>query len=238
MKIIVSDFDGTLLGKSFDEDVKAINDFVRRGNMFIIATGRAMNFLAEDLSSVDLDCEYYICNDGGVIFDRYFNVVYRKDIRQDLVRPIYYALSDDDNMLETFIDTSHGYVTDTSKCANGIIARPYDREKAFATLDNILRKFPDINGYISTNWINLIDKSVSKKAAIDYLVETYHYPQADIYTVGDGMNDYSMIEYYQGYTFEDSKEDLKNIAKGTIRNIKELIELIDVPEKEEEEEWL
>ena len=84
-----------------------------------------MNYLAEDLSMIDLDCEYYICNDGGVIFDKYFNVVYRKDIRQDLVRPIYHLLSDDDNMLETFIDTSHGYVTDTSKCANGIIARPY-----------------------------------------------------------------------------------------------------------------
>ena len=130
MKIIVSDFDGTLFGKDLEENLKAIHDFVAKGNLFIIATGRAMNYLAEDLSMIDLDCEYYICNDGAVIFDRYFNVVFRKDIRQDLVRPIYYSLVDDENMIETFIDTSHGYVTDTSKCANGIIARPYDREKA------------------------------------------------------------------------------------------------------------
>ncbi len=231
MKIIVSDFDGTLFGKDFDENRKAINDFVHRGNLFIIATGRAMNYLAEDLSMVDIDCEYYICNDGGVIFDKYFNVVYRKDIKQELVRPIYHILADDDNMLETFIDTSHGYVSDTSKCANGIIARPYDRDKAMITLENILRKFPDINGYMSTHWINLIDKDVSKKAAIDYLVETYRYSDTDIYTVGDGMNDYDMIEHYKGYTFESSPEDLKRVAVGTVNNIKELIELIDKKEE-------
>lgn len=232
MKIIVSDFDGTLFGQDLEENVSAINDFVHRGNLFIIATGRAMNYLAEDLSMIDLDCEYYICNDGGVIFDKYFNVVYRKDIRQDLVRPIYHLLSDDDNMLETFIDTSHGYVTDTSKCANGIIARPYDKEKAMLTLDNILRKFPNVNGYMSTNWINLFDKDVSKKVAIDYLVDNYRYPTDELYTIGDGMNDYQMIEAYQGYTFEDSSEDLKGIAKGTVKSIKELIELIDYKEEE------
>ncbi len=227
MKIVVSDFDGTLFGQNFEENISAINDFVRRGNMFIIATGRAMNYLAEDISMIDIDCEYYICNDGGVIFDRYFNVVYRKDIKQELVRPIYHTLCDDENMIETYIDTSHGYVTDTSKCANGIIARPYDKEKAFLTLDSILRKYPDVNGYISTNWINLTDKEVSKKAAIDYLVETYHYEANEIYTIGDGMNDFQMIEKYQGYTFEDSPMDLKAVAKGTISSIKEFLEIID-----------
>jgi hypothetical protein len=237
MKIIVSDFDGTLLGKDFEENVKAINDFVHRGNLFVIATGRAMNSLSEDLSLVNLDCEYYICNDGGIIFDRYFNVIYRKDIRQDLVRPIYYALSDDENMIETFVDTSHGYVTDTSKCANGIIARPYDKEKALITLDNILRKYPDINGYMSTNWINIMDKDVSKKAAIDYLLDIYRYKKEDVYTIGDGMNDFSMLEAYQGYTLENSSEDLKSITKGTVKNIKEFIELIDPKEEEIDEEW-
>ena len=227
MKVIVSDFDGTLYGKDLEENVKAIHDFVRHGNKFIIATGRAMNYLAEDLSMIDVECEYYICNDGAVIFDKYFNVLYRKDIKQELVRPIYYALKDDENMIETFIDTSHGYVTDTSKCANGIIARPYNREEALQTLDTILRKYPDVNGYMSTNWINLFDKSVSKKNAIDYLAETYHYDKKDIYTIGDGFNDYAMIEAYQGYTLPGCSEDLLKVSKGTVKNIKELIEQIE-----------
>lgn len=237
MKIVVSDFDGTLFGQNYEENISAINDFVRRGNKFIIATGRAMNYLAEDLSMVDLDCEYYICNDGGVIFDKYFNVVYRKDIKQELVRPIYHMLSDDENMIETFIDTSHGYAVDTSKCANGIIARPYDKEKALLTLDTILRKYPDINGYMSTNWINLIDKDVSKRAAIEYLIDTYHYDEAEIYTIGDGMNDFQMIEHYQGYTFEDSSDDLKAVAKGIITNMKEFLEAIDKTETEDDRGW-
>ena len=240
MKIIVSDFDGTVFGDQFEENRKAINDFVHRGNMFVIATGRAMNYLAEDLSMVDLECDYYICNDGGVIFDKYFNVLFRKDIRQELVRPIYYSLKDNDNMLEVFIDTSHGYVTDASKCANGIIARPYHKEEAMITLETILRKYPDVNGYMSTNWINLFDKSVSKKNAIDYLVSTYHYNPKDIYTIGDGLNDFDMIEAYQGYTVADSKDDLLSVSRGTVHSIKELIDLIEEENEEEvelEEEW-
>ena len=238
MKIIVSDFDGTLLGEKLEENIEAIHHFVQKGNLFIIATGRAMNYLAEDLNMLSLDCEYYICNDGAVIFDKYFNVVFRKDIRQEIVRPIYYALSDDENMVETFIDTSHGYVTDTSKCANGIIARPYDREKALITLDSLLRKYPDINGYMSTNWINLFDKDVSKKAAIDYLVDTYHFAKEDIYTIGDGLNDFQMVEAYQGYALKNGSEDLTQIAKGTVDSLKELIDLLlQEEEGEMEKEW-
>ena len=139
-------------------------------------------------------------------------------------------------MLETFIDTSHGYVTDTSKCANGIIARPYDKDAALVTLDVILRKYPEVHGYMSTNWINLFDKEVSKKAAIDYLVDTYHYNPSDIYTIGDGMNDFQMIEAYQGYLLPHSMKDLMPVAKGTVSSIKELITLLD-QETEEEEEW-
>ena len=115
MKIVVSDLTDFLTFDKIDRNVEAINDFVKKGNLFILATNKAMNFLAEDLSMINLNCEYYICNNGAVIFDRYFNVVYRKDIKQDLVRPIYNILVDDDNILETFIDTSHGYVRDTNK---------------------------------------------------------------------------------------------------------------------------
>lgn len=229
MKIVVSNFEDII---SRSDIIESINKFVKAGNMFIIATNKAMNYLAEELSLIDLNCEYYICNDGAVIFDRYFNVVYRKDILQELVRPIFNYLQDEDNILETFIDTSHGYVNDTSKSANGIIARAYDSTKGSMTLDYLIRKYPDIHGNISDNWINIIDKSVSKASALDYLVNTYNYNEEDIYVVGIGLNDYTMVEKYNGYTYEHSLNDLKTISKDTILDLNSLIEKLNFNEEE------
>jgi Predicted hydrolases of the HAD superfamily len=224
MKIVVSDYDNIVSKKNFIDIIDSINKFVRDGNMFIIATNKAMNYLADDLSMVDLDCEYYICNSGAVIFDRYFNVIYRKDIKQELVRPIYNYLKDDENILETFIDTSHGFVFDTSKSANGIIARPFDSAKGELALDYISRKFPDVHGNVNDNLINIVDKKVSKSFALDYLVNTYNYNKEDVTAIGTTLNDYSLLEKYNGYTLVDSINDLKSISLGTA---KDLIEVLD-----------
>jgi len=234
MKIIVSDFDGTLFDEEFEANISAIKRFTDAGNVFIIATGRAMNSLAEDISMTDIDCEYYICNDGAVIFDKYFNVIFRKDLNPDVVRPIFNMLQDDENILETFIDTSHGYVSDSSANANGIIARPYDKTKATITLGTIVRRFPEVHGYISTNWINIIDHSLNKSKAIQFLIDSYRYNKSDIITVGDGLNDYDMIKDYNGYTLVSGHEDIKAISKGVVSNLSELIDILDHIEKEKE----
>lgn len=226
MKIVVSDYDDIISSKNLNDIIDSINKFVRNGNMFIVATSKAMNFLADELSMVDLNCEYYICNNGAVIFDRYFNVVDRKDIKQELVRPIYNYLKDDENILETFIDTSHGYVIDTSKSANGIIARPFDTTKATITLDYIVRRYPEVHGYINDNWINIIDSKISKASALNYLVNTYNYNSEDITVVGVGLNDYPMLEKYRGYTYTKSSSDLASISLGTVRDLQEVLDKV------------
>jgi len=236
MKIIISDFDGTLFDEEFEANVNAIKRFTDAGNKFIIATGRAINSLSEDLSMVDIDCEYYVCNDGAVIFDKYFNVVFRKDLNREVVRPIFNMLQDDENILETLIDTSHGYVSDSSANANGIIARPYDKTKATITLGTIVRRFPEVHGYISRNWINIIDRSLNKSTAINFLIESYRFNKNDIITVGDGLNDYDMIKDYNGYTLTKGHEDLKTISRGVVANLSELVDILDHIEKEKEYE--
>ena len=175
MKIVVSDLTDFLSFDKIKRNVDAINDFVSKGNLFILATNKAMNYLAEDLSMVNLNCEYYICNNGAVIFDRYFNVVCRKDLKQELVRPIYNMLLDDENILEAYVDTSHGYVKDTTKCANGLVARPYDTDKARVLLDTISRKYPEVHGHVDDACLNIINATVTKASAVDYLINSYNY---------------------------------------------------------------
>ena len=220
MKIVVSDLTDFLSFEQINKNVDAINDFVKRGNIFILATNKAMNYLAEDLSMINLDCEYYICNNGAVIFDRYFNVVYRKDLKQELVRPIYNMLLDDDNILEAYVDTSHGYVKDTTKCANGLIARPYDTNKAKILLDKISRKYPEVHGHVDDACMSIINVAVSKASAVDYLIHSYNYNKDDIVVTGVDVNDFELLQNYSGYTFKNSIEDLKNISIKTINDIK------------------
>lgn len=237
MKIVVSDLTDFLTFDKIDQNVEAINGFVKKGNLFILATNKAMNFLAEDLSMINLNCEYYICNNGAVIFDRYFNVVYRKDIKQELVRPIFNLLADNENILETFIDTSHGYVRDTNKSANGLVARPYDINKANLLLGKITRKYPEVHGYIDDSCMNIIDSKVNKAAALDYLLNSYNYNPEDVVVSAVSATDVELAENYTCYAFKTSMEDLKDKAIKTVKDISELIAEITPKEKNIEDDF-
>lgn len=241
MKIVVSDLTDFLSYDEVDKTISAVNEFVKKGNLFILATNKAMNYLAEDISMINLNCEYYICNNGAVIFDHYFNVVYRKDIKQELVRPIYNYLLDNENILEAFVDTSHGYVKDTNKCANGIVARPYDMKKAQNLLKHITLKYPEVHGHIDDACMNIIDASVTKTNAIEYLINSYNFNVDDIITTGVTIDDLDLLKKYNGYTFENSVTELKNISIKTVKNIQEMIKDIMISEnleKVDEEDYL
>lgn len=231
MKIVVSDLTDFLTFDKIDRNVDAINNFVKKGNVFILATNKAMNFLAEDLSMINLNCEYYICNNGAVIFDRYFNVVYRQDIKQELVRPIYNILIDDENILEAFVDTSHGYVRDTNKSANGLVARPYDDSKANLLLSKITRKYPEVHGYIDDSCMNIIDSKVNKASAVEYLINSYNYNADDVVVSAVSTNDAELLDNYTCYTFDNSLADLKDKSEKTVLDISEIIN--DITPKEE-----
>lgn len=226
MKIIVSDIDSKINLNTDIELTRAINNFVVKGNLFIIATDKAINYIADMLALSSANIEYYICNDGAVIFDKYFNILYRKDMKQEIVRPIVNMLKDDENILEVFIDTSHGFSTDTNRIANGIIARPYDPVKANIVLNEITLKYPDVHGYINDNWLNLIDVNVNKAGSIEYLVNTYNLSSSDIYVLGKDINDLEMMKKYNGYILPDSAPDLETYSKGKVETVKELIDLL------------
>lgn len=227
MKIIVSDFDNTLFNTDINKNVEAIKRFVKNGNLFIIATGRPITYLNDDIASLDIPAEYYICNDGSIIFDKYLNVLYRKDIEPQVVEPIFNMLKEDNNIIEVFVDTSHGFISNTNGCANGIVARPFDKIKSNIILSKIVNKYPSVHGYISTNWININDATVSKSEAIKYLVETYNYKKEDIYTIGDGTNDLSMIQDFNGYTLPSGNEDVKSKTNNIVKSVYELIEILE-----------
>ena len=194
MKVIVSDFDGTLYCNQKISYVDKINKFVNDGNIFIIATGRNINYLKSDLDKVNLKCNYYICNDGALIYDQFFNIVYRMDIDNSMVRPIYNFLKDDDNLVEVLIDTGNGYVNDTSRSANKIIARYFNKNRAQDTVNRLNNQFNSVYAYLGNTSVNVTKKTETKGSAIKFLGEYYNLFKHDIYIIGNAINDLSMIQ--------------------------------------------
>lgn len=229
MKIVVCDIDSNIVK---EEIVNTINKFINKGNKIIICTNKSISYIADLLSTANIDCEYYICNGGAIVFDRYYNVLYRKDIKQELVRPIINMLDDDDNVLESFVDTSHGFTKDTSKIANGIVARYFDEVKAKMIVNSICLKYPDIFGYTNDNWLNILDKDVNKKNALEYIINTYHLNKNDVITLGKNGEDLEMMKNYKSYNYKDCCEDIKKYSSGEINSLNEFInDLIEEQER-------
>lgn len=225
MKIIVSDFDNTFFDTAFKKNIDRINKFVKDGNMFIIATGRNMQQLQHEIYDKNISCEYYICNDGAAIYDHDLNIIYRKDIKPEVVKPIFQILNSEPDILEVYIDTTNGYVTDYYRACNKLVAKPFDKINAQKLLSSILKKYPDVNGYLSENWININDKSVSKGNAIEYLKKYFNLNSNDIYTIGDNINDLSMMKKYNSFAIKNNPNIQYN-SKYTVNSFAQFLDKV------------
>lgn len=225
MKILIADFDKTLFNDNYKENVDVINKFVDEGNVFIIATGRNLSSLRLDLNP-ELNFSYIVCNNGGIIFDRTFNVVYRKDISDEVTLPIYNKIKRCPYVGNPLIDVSTRYEDDVCDECNAIVARIIDREKTKILLDEILDEFPVITGYLSDRWLNIDDQSVSKGNALKYICNLLNHDYKDAYAIGDNLNDLSMCEICNGFALSEGSDELKAVSKGIVNDITELIEML------------
>jgi len=193
MKILISDFDGTMFDSDFNKNIDLVNNFVSSGNIFILASGRSLYDLKKVIDNYHIKIDYYICNDGATIYDEFCNIIYRKDIENSAASKIMKTLKEETS--EFYIDTTNGLTSDIDRSVNRIIVRYKDKKKANELLNKLKKEIPNINGYLSTNWINITNKSVSKGNAIEYLINFYNLDSNNIITMGNDVNDISMTRF-------------------------------------------
>lgn len=226
MKIIVSDFDNTFYTDKYEENIKLINDFIKQGNKFIIATGRPIYLLYPSIKDYNFKCSYLVCNDGAVIFDQDLNKIYEENIEKEVGKMIYTDLINDDNLEEVYIDTSLEFSKDTNDTYNAILALPKDKSLAQNKINELMVKYPEIQGYISHRWLNILNKNSSKGNAIRKLVSLNNWNLEDVITIGDNYNDISMLEGFNSFIIRGDK-NIENMAKHVVNDFKEMIEAID-----------
>ncbi len=226
MKIIVSDFDNTFYTAEYEKNVQLIKSFIEKGNKFIIATGRPIYLLKPDIEDYNLDCSYIVCNDGGVIFDSEGKKIFEENIDKEVAKEVYELLSKDDNFEEVFIDTALNFSKDINDTFNAILALPKDKKIAQKQIDELMEKYPSIQGYISHRWLNILNKNSSKGNAIKMLMNMNNWSYDDVITIGDNYNDISMLENFNSFIIKGDK-NIEDKAKYVVNNFKEMLEIID-----------
>lgn len=228
-KILVSDFDNTLYKNNNDLilNIDTINSFVEKENIFIIATGRCYKDISKFVVKYNIPHNYLICNDGATIFDNKGKLIYKKDIIHDTGVKIIEYLESKNLMNITYIDTGFDYTKDINYDFNGVIIRVFNKEESQILLNNIINKFDGIHGYISDNWINIIEKSVNKSSGIKVLCKMNNYDKNNIYTIGDTINDISMIKSYNSACMANSTADLKANCTKSFNSVREYIKYIE-----------
>lgn len=225
-KIIISDYDKTfyLNDKDIENNKDAVDEFRKKGNIFVIATGRSYFDLQNKVNMYHFKYDYALINHGATIIDKNNNVIYNFPIKNEIINNLKDDLGLDKtdkyfccSKLESRVDFNHANLTK--------IALKYNSDVDIQKLnDKIGHKHVNVNSYpISQNGIEIVSKDASKSKSIKLLSEYLNLVDTEIYTIGDGYSDISMIKDYNGYAMKDSVLEVKKVANKEYKSVSDMI---------------
>ena len=235
-KIIVSDFDNTFYIN--DNDVKknkvAVDEFIKVGNIFIIATGRSYSDFKVGVDSFDIKYNYAILNHGTTIIDNKDNIIYNKPMNQNIIEKIkndinlenvavYFCCCE----LKSSENINHRNITKINIHYKTKEEKEYIKEK-------LEQKYSDeINVYdVELDTIEIVSNEVDKSKAISLLLDKINKNERNVYTIGDGYSDIEMVKEFNGFCMKESIEELKQYANKEYSSVSDFIK--EVMEKTNE----
>lgn len=245
MKLFATDYDGTLnIDHHITESAKtAIRKWREAGNPFAIVSGRSMESLKEEVITQQIEADFYVGNNGGVIYDASFQEIktyyfpYQKamDILTYLKQAhiISYVINDGYYRAREIIDSSYpdekyGHTSITyppaelmaNKHIAQIVAVPVsqqDNEKIAAYINT---NFADVaNAYRNIHCVDITPHGISKATGIAYLLHHLHLTKQDTYAIGDSYNDIPMLTTYYGFAVAHANDTVKQSANETCPDI-------------------
>ena len=228
-KLLASDFDNTLFVNENDilNNIDAIKKFIANGNIFVICTGRSYIDISKMVMKYNIPYNYLICNDGGTIFNNSGKLLYKKDIPLNIAQDIMKYVSQNNLNEITFIDTGFDYQKEIAEEVNAIIIREINKMQSNNILNTLTSMYDEIHGYISDNWINITEKTVTKANGIKWLINNLNITKENVYTIGDTINDIPMVQEYKGACMINSTPDLQAVCTQEFKNVKDYIEYIE-----------
>jgi len=224
MKIIASDFDGTLYrhGEISKRDREAIQRWQAAGNLFGLVTGRGVE-IQREVTELGVTLDFTIAHNGAVILGREGKEL-RRDAFDAAIAKDYYDYAYDKSGF-----TFQFEKPDTSRChgeETQIALLLHTQEDAQALCVKINERFGDrLNSFTNGWWINTVSKGISKASGIAHYAEICGISLENIYVVGDSYNDLSMLTAYDGYIVATADDGMKKRIPNVCEDVAHLTEI-------------
>ena len=249
MKIAASDYDGTLFRKGTisKKTIEGVHAWRAAGNKFGMVSGRDYGMLMPQLKHYGIEYDFTICNNGGIIRDKDGNVHYQakmnvKTLREMTLEPLvrksfHFAFSAKD---VTYLchDREGSWIMREAKEWDFPIVRikeeeilnlrdihqfslGFDHPKESIECAEVLnKKFPDeIHAYPNAKSLDVPPRGISKEQGIKKLLEVMNWHEAEIFVIGDEINDLPMISAFGGYTVDTARDEIKSQAKKVFDDV-------------------
>ncbi len=235
--IIASDFDRTLAfeGKVSPQNRDAVAAFRRAGGLFGVVTGRHWSLALPVLRDVGTPIDFLICCTGGVILDGEGNVLSCHEAPCDLIPGAIKMAKETGAHFFGVTDKTQVYMADLSE---GILPQAdsltsythcncgfHTLEDAEKFVSRVKAAYGDgFSAYQNVTTVDMPPPGISKVTGI------YEYASligADrILTVGDNVNDLSMIEEFESYAVANAVPAVKAAAKHQCQGVWDMIEQV------------
>lgn len=241
MKLIGSDYDGTLNHGGIDEEkLSAIRRWREAGHIFGVVSGRGPDFITELQEKLGDNFDFYASCNGGVavdavgkpLFDYRCEGVDARAFVADLLAwgaPFAYVNYDD-----VCIRVGNADTTDEIEyLVEDMPDLPYFHkmavflpgpDEAGALVERVREKYGDKVNPLQNWWcVDIAPYGVDKAAGLRRLAARFGVAEADIIAVGDNLNDAAMVSAFRGYAMAQGSEELKAVAAFVTESVTDLI---------------
>ena len=231
-KIIATDYDGTFYLNDSDimKNIQLVNKFREQNNIFIIATGNNFESFQKTIKKYNIKYDYLILDQGSCIFNSQNKIIESNYIDNETKYSIYNIITGRTNNIKICSPVSERATINDENITK--ISTEFLNKEDAIKFTKLLNKelnekihaytmiFPDIN------IVEIISNKVDKCEAIEHIKELEGINADNIYTIGDGYNDISMIRHFNGYCMKNSVAELKEECNNQVNSVSELIKII------------
>ncbi len=243
MKIIGSDYDGTLNYGGIDEKkLAAIEKWRSAGNVFALVSGRGPDGVLELYEEKKFGCDYLVANNGAVILKPDGTEVYAAKCKAELAVPLLehlfkngceWAHVQTEFYCRVFADEKNS-TKDGEYTLENLPEIPF-----FTQINTQLPTFEDsarvtaavkeafgdeLNPLQNGECLDIVRKDINKATGLYMLAEMLSAGYNDIIAVGDNINDTHMIAEFRSYAMENAVDSIKDLADFITPGVTELIE--------------
>lgn len=251
MKIIASDFDGTLyndLKGISNNDMASIIKWRKKGNLFGIITGRDLTMLMTDIYKYKTNFDFFICCTGSVIYDNNLKIISKHVlshnsildiINSNLLTTSHHILFFSDtasfihiNSCLSWITKSHFTIPKISLKNACHLQNLLQISLAFSSNDEAYSIAKTINtryhkklqAYVNKYCVDIISYGVNKQTALLELLSQKNWSENSLYVLGDSENDIPMLQYFKGFAINPSNDIIKKYADKTYTSVNDFLQ--------------